>query len=206
MQILPSKLDSSEQCLDGNKMTLSSEEEDNDGQSFSNFEETEDFIRFLRAEDSRDFSYLVDVLFEAGLHRGNLIESLIKWQTIESPLDSVIFEVLEKKYGEQKSWRRSERKLFFDRINLVLMETLQQSICMSSWAKPIAAQMSSRWGTEITEEALWTLMVKQEKEAKKESGNVLEDDIAWLDLGECVDIVSREIEKLLVEELEAEFF
>lgn len=186
-------------------MSLSSEEEDNTGRSFSNFQETKDYMRSLRAEESRDFSYLVDVLSEAGLHGGNLMESLIKWQSIESPTDSV-YEVLEKKYGDQKSWRRSERKLFFDRINLVLMESLLQSVCVPSWAKPVVARISSGLGTEATEEALWSLLVRQENEARKEPPDVLGDDLGWSDLEECVDIVSREIEELLVEELEAEFF
>ncbi|KAK4756076.1 hypothetical protein SAY87_009833 [Trapa incisa] len=207
LQILPSdKFDSSEQCVEENRMDLSSEEEKNDGLSFVNFEDTEDSTRFLRAEDSRDFSYLVDVLSEAGLHGGSLIESLIKWQAAECPVDSIIFEVLEKKHGEEKSWSRSERRLFFDRINLVLIEALCQTIFMPLWAKSIAAHMSFKWGAEITKEALWDLLGRQEKEAKKESENVLEDGIGLLDLGECVDIVCREVEKLLVEELEEEFF
>ncbi|KAK4759972.1 hypothetical protein SAY87_023103 [Trapa incisa] len=203
LQVLPScKLDSLEQSLEENGMALSGEEEDKDAGSFSfsNYEETEDSMRFLRGEDSRYFSYLVDVLSEAGLRGGTMIEC---------PIDSEVFEALEKKYGEQKSWRRSERKLFFDRINLVLMtmmETHCQSIFMPSWAKSVASHMSFIWGGEITEEALWAVLDRQEKEAKKQSGNVLEDGPELLDFGECVDTVCREVEKVLVQELGEEFF
>ncbi|OWM87539.1 uncharacterized protein LOC116188097 [Punica granatum] len=206
MQTLPFKLESLEECLEKHRMTVSSDEEDDDERSSNNFEETADFMRFLRAEESRDFLYLVNVLSEAGLNGGNLMENLIKWHSTATPVDPSIFEILEIKYGEQKSWKRSERKLLFDRINLGLIDILLQSISMPSWAKPVSARISSRPDAEITEEALWTLLLRQENEARKESENVLGDDLGWSDLGECVDIVSREIQELLIEELAAEFF
>ncbi|KAK8979404.1 hypothetical protein V6N11_000550 [Hibiscus sabdariffa] len=150
--------------------------------------------------ESRDFSYLVDVLTEAGFHDRHFPET---------PMSLSVFETLEKKYGEQMSWNRSARRLLFDRINSGLMEILQPCLGDLLWAKPVARRLSfSQNSKEIVEE-LYKLLVSQENEVKNElkkesSEKVFGKDDGWLSLGYDIEAIGREIENWLIDELAAE--
>lgn len=115
-------------------------------------------MRFLRAEEGRDFSYHVDVLSCAS--QVFLVETQSK----------------RKADGEQKSRRRSNRKLLFDCINLGLMVLLLQlvSVCAPWPSLFVSSRISYRQGTE---EASWVLLIGLEYEAGKESEDELRDDL-----------------------------
>ncbi|GMI87071.1 TON1 Recruiting Motif 19 [Hibiscus trionum] len=159
--------------------------------------------------ERRDFSYLVDILTEAGFHNRNLDILFNGWHFPETPISLSVFETLEKKYGEQISWKRSARRLLFDRINSGLVEILQPCLGALLWAKPVARRLSySQNSKEIVEE-LYKLLVSQENEAKNEvkkdsSEKVFGKDDGWLSLGYEIEAIGREIENSLIDELAAE--
>ncbi|KAL0400029.1 UNVERIFIED_CONTAM: hypothetical protein Sradi_2346200 [Sesamum radiatum] len=66
--------------------------------------------RWLGDDESRNFSYLVDVLDEAGFCGMKSLD-LEAWHSLECPISPLVFEALEKKYGKQTSWQKTERRL-----------------------------------------------------------------------------------------------
>lgn len=196
--------DFSETHSEGCEIIVSSDDESGEG-SVDDFEENKDLMRLFRVEEGRDFSYLIDVLTEAGFQGGILDMNLGTWHSPECPVSLSIFETLEKKCGEQAPWKRSERRLLFDRINSGLMEILQPCMGMPKWAKPTSKRLNPRLSQDMIEEELWTLLVSQEQEVSKDpTVKVLEKELGSLDLGDHIDFIGREIERLLIDELVAE--
>ncbi|PON91481.1 hypothetical protein TorRG33x02_127640 [Trema orientale] len=203
LELLKSK--TSETYSEGSGMMVSSDDETEEG-SARDSEENEAFMKVFKVEESRNFSYLVEVLTEAGLHGKNL-EEFKTWDSSECPISLSVFETLEKKYGDQPSWKRSERRLLFDRVNAGLIEILLPCMGIPTWEKPVSRRFSSIRDEEMIEEDLWKLLVSQEKERSKDSAeNVLGSELGKLDLGGEIYAIGIEIERLLFDELAAEFF
>ncbi|PON75330.1 hypothetical protein PanWU01x14_042970 [Parasponia andersonii] len=203
LELLKSK--TSETYSEGSGMMVSSDDETEEG-SACDSEENEAFMKVFKVEESRNFSYLVEVLTEAGLHGKNL-EEFKTWDSSECPISLSVFETLEKKYGDQPSWKRSERRLLFDRVNAGLIEILLPCMGIPTWEKPVSRRFSSIHDEEMIEEDLWKLLVSQEKERSKDSAeNVLGSELGKLDLGGEIYAIGIEIERLLFDELAAEFF
>ncbi|GFS34150.1 hypothetical protein Acr_00g0032540 [Actinidia rufa] len=138
MQLQLLKSESEETNSEGPGMAVSSDNDSGDG-SVDFSEESRKLEGLFRAEESRDFSYLVDVLDEA-----------------------------EKKYGDQTSWEKLERRLLFDRINMGLKEILQPRTDMLTWAKPLRKKLNLSQSREVVEEELWMSLVSQGKEVSKD--------------------------------------
>ncbi|XP_022765238.1 uncharacterized protein LOC111310244 [Durio zibethinus] len=200
------KSESLEGYSEGPGMVVSSDDEDDKGEeSLEDCEVNGDSTRLFGVEESRDFSYSVDVLTEAGFNSRNQDIGFDGWHSPEIPISPSVFETLEKKYGEQISWRRSARRLLFDRINSGLMEILQPCLGEPMWAKPVSRRLGYRLNLKEIEEELYMLSVSQEKEAEKESSEkVLGKDDGWLFLGCDIEVIGREIESSLIDELAAE--
>lgn len=194
--------DSSEVDDEGLELNVSSDE-DCGNESVGDFEEKKDIIGLSRTEESRDFSYVVEVLTEAGISNASLFNDFSTWHSAECPISPSVFETLEKKFGEQQLWKRSERRLLFDRINLGLLDILHPYLYVPMWEKPVLRRMNSEPSQGMIEDEIWGLLVSQEKKAGKESAeNMLGGgEIRWIELGEDVEDIVREIVKLLVEEL-----
>ncbi|XP_041003500.1 uncharacterized protein LOC121248937 isoform X2 [Juglans microcarpa x Juglans regia] len=189
---------------EGSGMIVSSDEDSGEG-SVNDPEENEGLMRLFRVEESRNFSYLTDVLTEAGFHDGILDMDFSTWHSPEYPMNLSVFETLEKQLGEQASWKRPERRLLFDRINSGLMEILRPCMGVPKWAKPISKRFKPRLSQDIIEEELWMLLISQEKEASKDSTvKVLQKELNSLDLGDDIDVIGSEIERLLIDELATE--
>ncbi|XVE99462.1 hypothetical protein REPUB_Repub03eG0200200 [Reevesia pubescens] len=201
------KSESLEEYSEGPGMIVSSDDDDDDagGESLEDCEVNEDFTRFFGFEQSRDFSYLVDVLTEAGFQSRNQDIGIDGWHSPEIPISPSVFDTLEKKYGEEISWKRSARRLLFDRINSGIIEILQPCLGEPMWAKPVARRLSYKQNLKEIEEELYMLIISQEKEARKDSSEkVLGKDDGWLFLGFDVEVIGREIENSLIDELVAE--
>ena len=187
-------------------MIVSSDEDSVEG-SVDDPEENEDLMSLFSVEESRHFSYLCDVLTEAGFHAGLLDMDFGTWHSLECPISLSVFETLEKMFGDQSSWKRSERRLLFDRMNSGLLEILQPCMGVPSWAKPVSKRFNPRMSQGMIEEELWMLLVSQEKEVSKDSAmEMLGEELGSLDLGDDIDLIGREIERLLIDELAAEVF
>ncbi|XP_039037303.1 uncharacterized protein LOC120174571 isoform X1 [Hibiscus syriacus] len=201
------KSESIEEYSEGPGMIVSSDDE-NDAVIEPLKDEGNEYSTKFGVAESRDLSYFVDVLTEAGFHNRNLDILFNRCQSLETPISLSVFDTLEKKYGEQISWKRPDRRLFFDRINSGLMEILQPCLGVLMWEKPVARRLSySQNSREIVEE-LYKLLVSQENEAKDEekdsSEKVFRKDDGWLSLGYDIEAMGREIENSLIDELAAE--
>ncbi|XVF83453.1 hypothetical protein PTKIN_Ptkin16aG0487400 [Pterospermum kingtungense] len=198
------KSESLEGYSEGPGMVVSSDDDEGE-ESLEDCEVNEELTRLFGVEESRDYSYLVDALTEAGFHGRNRDIGFDGWHSSEIPISPSFFEILEKKYGEQLSWKRSERKLLFDRINSGLMEILQPCLGEPIWTKPVARRLSYTQNLKEIEEELYMFLVSQEKGATKDSSEkVLGNDEGWLFLGYDVEEIGREIENSLIDELAAE--
>jgi hypothetical protein len=183
-----------------------SSDEDSMNESVNYSQESYRFTEQFSPEESRNFSYLSDVLDEADFFGRNLKTSVDRFYSPEMPLDPSIFNTLENKYGNQTCWKKSERKLLFDRINSGLMEILWPYCTGSSTlSKSLKTRVSDTLTRNVIVEDLWVLLISQENEVSKDlSQKAVGKDKMWLDLGGDIDSIARDIEILLFDELVAE--
>lgn len=194
------KPESEETISEGSAMAVSSDE-DTDKESVDLSQDNGKLWGMSRPEESRDFSYLVDVLDEASL----CDMDLAIWHGKESPLSPSVFEALEKKYGKQTSWAKSERRLLFDFINSQLRDILDSCMDFCKSRKPLRRRLSSTLRRDDVEEELW-LLLSQDKEVSKDLGDkVLGGEMKWMELEGDISIICREIVEYLFDELAAEF-
>ncbi|XP_027352533.1 uncharacterized protein LOC113863230 isoform X2 [Abrus precatorius] len=171
-------------------------------ESIDDCEEKKDIEGLFRVEESRDFSYVVEVLTEAGISNRNLFTDFSTWYSTECPISPSVFEILEKKFGEQQLWKRSERRLLFDRINIGLFEILQPYLHIPMWEKPVSRRLNAEPSQDMIEEEVWGMLVAHDKKTRKDSeNNMLGGEIRWTELDEDIEDIVREIVKMLMEEL-----
>ncbi|XP_021289669.1 uncharacterized protein LOC110420616 isoform X2 [Herrania umbratica] len=157
-----------------------------------------------RAEENWESVYIVDVLVNSGINGANLDTFLATWHSPECPVNPSVFEELEKKYCNLNSWSRAERRLMFDRINSKLLETYQQYIDQHPWVKS-ARKIIPKWNIGELEDSLRKSLVGQNKKLHMDAEEmVLAGESQWLYLREDIDVICREMERLLVDELVAE--
>ncbi|KAK1409503.1 hypothetical protein QVD17_36029 [Tagetes erecta] len=160
---------------------------------------------FSGAKESRDFSYLVDVLNESAFQNSNVEIQFERWHSSECMAGALVFERLEKKYGKQELWHKSERKLLFDRINSGMTEICRPRVDIKVSSKPLRRKMRSMLRRDVIEEELSALLLDQEKGvgdgvSEKAVGRGL-----WFDPVDELDSIVEEIEVFLFDELTAEF-
>ncbi|CAM8950019.1 unnamed protein product [Rhodiola kirilowii] len=175
-----------------------------------------------------DVSYLDSLLDEA--YSDNDFNYTIQ-PKLENPINRLMFEIIEKRYGRQVSWPRSETKLLFDRIKLGLKDIIKSCIGIQQIAMPVRKLLSPGWTRQEIEETLWMLLVSQDQEAKqaKDTGspskgkklntmkvknsNVIKylnfkasaGDLSFIGLEDYMDEIIIDIEGLLIDELVLEF-
>ncbi|KAJ0718686.1 hypothetical protein HanLR1_Chr08g0273321 [Helianthus annuus] len=148
-------------------------------------------VRCLGPKESQHFSYLVNVLNEMGFHGDNMELDFEKCMT--SP---IIFKKLEKKYENQKSWSKADRRLLFDRINIGLTEVV--------WSKSLRRKMSNVLQRDVVEEELWNMLLSQESEVNVDLTKSSVWEEPWLELRDEVDSIVVEIEAFLFNEFATE--
>ncbi|KAI5325537.1 PREDICTED: B456_004G223300 [Prunus dulcis] len=182
-------------------MEISSDEEV--GEESTGFS---DAIGLHRDQGSWESSYLADILTESGLNSADSGTFLTTWHTPECPVSPLLFEELEKKYPDQTSWPKPERRLLFDRINSGLLEMFEQFTDPHPWVRPANKRVGPKWiHRSVLHGVLCKLLASQEENANEDNlEKVLERDSLWLDLGDDIDIIGREVENSLIDELVAE--
>ncbi|URE07599.1 hypothetical protein MUK42_19296 [Musa troglodytarum] len=149
-------------------------------------------------DDDRDFAYLLDIFAESGIHGVDDNKLSDACYLHGCPVDQMVFHKLEKKYDTNASWSRSERKLLFDLINRTLAGIITK--CMDVNPGVRSRTHLRAWNREGLAEALWQMVVKLRKEQDcNQENKVLEP--GWLGLRYDVDLIGREIERLLNKEL-----
>ncbi|CAD5170119.1 unnamed protein product [Musa acuminata subsp. malaccensis] len=149
-------------------------------------------------EDDRDFSYLLDILSDSGIHGANQERVSDVFNSLDYPVDPHVFDKLETKYSMVSSWSGSERKLLFDLVNCSLVGTIAPHIDLHPWVR--SKKSMHTWEPVGLVERLWEMVVKQ----RKELGCNLEDKILdprWLDVEDDMDVIVKEIEKMLNNDL-----
>ncbi|XP_071707425.1 uncharacterized protein [Rutidosis leptorrhynchoides] len=195
LQLLKSELE--ENDCDPEMVTSSDDERSCSGQSIKS-------ILPFDPNESRDYSYLVDVLDESGFKDGDLEIHLERWHSSDIMAGPSVFETLEKKYGKLDLWHRSERRLLFDRINAGMIEILRPQVDIRVCSKTLRKKMINMLRRDAIEEELLTFLLGQEKGvgdgvSEKAVGRGL-----WFDPVEELDSLVREIEIFLLDQLAAE--
>jgi len=190
----------SESYSDGSGMEVSSDEESALDSAIKESKESEP-IGFLDTQESRDSSYIDDILAEVLLGDKNCVPG--KRDLVITPK---IFEKLEKKYYTETSWKRSDRKILFDRVNSSLVEILESFSATPTWKKPVSRRLGTALSTCGLKQELWKVLSRQEKRSKKKSlAKVPVIDIdEWLELEADDESVVCELESMIVDELLSE--
>ncbi|CAL5388177.1 unnamed protein product [Camellia sinensis] len=168
------------------------------GQGFvSVFEENEVFN-----DESWESFYLGDVLIDFGYDDADPYTFVSTWYSLDCPLDPCLFDNLEKKYSNETTPLRSERKLLFDRINSGLFEMFHQFVDPLPWVKVATRKVGLTWQKHGIGYELHKLLASEEKSMYEDvTERVLDREMQWLDFGYGVDTIGREIEKLLIDDL-----
>lgn len=187
----------SDSYSDGSGMEVSSDDEESVIAS-----ETEDSeqVRLLDTQERRESSYIDDILSEVSLMDRNWVPDTLTFK---------VFEKMEKKYYIETSWKRSERRILFDRVSSALVEILESFTATPTWKKPLSRRLGVGLSTCGLKQELCKVLAKQEKRAKKESFN----KVAVIDLDEWFKLeddddesVVCELESMIVDELLLEVF
>lgn len=195
MQLNLLKLESAERYEEELGISISSDE-DSAGDSLSVLPTGEIFQAF-KDEDDRDFSYLLDMLIASGIHGADQDRLLDACYSLDYPVNPHVFDELERKYGVMASWSRLERKLLFDLVNCVLAGIVASGIGPRPWAP---SNMSTHtWEHEDLLERLWQMVVNQRKEMDCNLEEFLYP--RWLDIENSIEVIVKEMEKLLENDL-----
>lgn len=197
--------ESEEAYSEGSEMVVSGNEEEKEegiaGLSYNSGK----VHRWLGDDESRNFCYIVDVLDEAGCFKEiSIIDIIQSWDCLERLISPLVFEALEKKYGRQACWQKSDRQLLFDLINSGLTTILEQllnfhSRATSSLQRHFAAGMKR----DEVEDMLWKMVISLERERSNgASEKVVEGAMKWWEVDDKdTNVISRELEISLFEEL-----
>ncbi|KAL2323331.1 hypothetical protein Fmac_027710 [Flemingia macrophylla] len=159
-----------------------------------------------RTEDSWETSYIIDVLSESGIDGAQPDTNLELWHSLECPVSLSVFDELEKRYSDLTTCSRSQRRMLFDRINLGIVKTNEQSTNALPWVGPATTNMI---GSSLIKngfgDGLCRMLESQEKVKDDDAlGKVLVMESEWLDLRDDIDLIGREVERLILDGLVAE--
>ncbi|OIW20311.1 hypothetical protein TanjilG_08285 [Lupinus angustifolius] len=152
-----------------------------------------------RTEDSWESSYIFDVLSESGIDTAQHILN-----SLDCPVNLSVFDELEKRYSDWTTCSRSERRLFFDRINSGIINIHDQSVNAMPWVSFETKTISSKLAETGIQDGLYRLLGSQAKVKDDAMGKVLVMESQWLDLKNGIDVIGREVEILLLDDLVAE--
>jgi Domain of unknown function (DUF4378) len=192
MQLNLLKMDSVGEQVD---VFLASDEEDNNTEQTNSFELSN--REHFRDEEERDFSYLLDVVTDLGRHVSTQDELLSMCYSLDCPVGPSIFTRLEKKYGYLVLWPKSERKMLFDLINSLLSEII------GSWMeeRKMLTAFRPKWERGRLAEDVWGRVMTRRKEIQC-GGEEMLLETRWSGIvGRGVNMVGREIESMLHEDL-----
>ncbi|CAH8353110.1 unnamed protein product [Eruca vesicaria subsp. sativa] len=147
----------------------------------------------VREEDWKSL-YLVDLLANSRLSDSD------HNTVMETPVDPSMFQDLEKKYSSLKTSTRLERRFLFDQISRELVQILKQFSDPHPWVKP--KRVCQKWDASKIQETLRDLVTRKKEKVSKD--DVEETELQWLRLEDDIEIIGRDIEEMLTDELLAE--
>ncbi|XP_027352492.1 uncharacterized protein LOC113863200 [Abrus precatorius] len=198
MQLQLLKLES-EEYVEGSVLTPS----DEDGGEASNGISEDNGLG--KTEDSWESSYMIDVLSESGIDRAQPGAFLELWHSPECPVSLSVFDELEKRYSDCTTCPSSERRLLFDRINSGIINIYEQFMSAQPWVGPTTAtNICTKLIKNGLQDSLYKMLGCQGKLKDTALGKVLVSELQWLNLRDDVDVIAREVERLLLDDLVTE--
>ncbi|XP_061351319.1 uncharacterized protein LOC133296372 [Gastrolobium bilobum] len=197
MQLKLLKLES-EEYVEG-PMLISSDEEG--GETSTRMSEDNGLCRI---EDSWESSYIFDVLSKSCIDGAQPDTMLEVWHSLECPVSLSVFDELEKRYCDWTTCSRSERRLLFDRINSGIVKIHEQSTFAQPWVSPATTNIGSKLIKNGLQDGLYMMLKSQGKVKDDALGKVLDKESQWLCLRDDIDVIGREVERLLLDDLVAE--
>ncbi|KAF3329975.1 hypothetical protein FCM35_KLT05306 [Carex littledalei] len=155
----------------------------------------------LRDQEEREFSYLLDMLIQSGVHRICPGTHLKTYHSREFPVDPRLFDRLEKRYGHMLTWSKSDRKLLFDLVNSVIARVLAPFLDTHPWVR-CGSHAEPMWGPEGLVERVWLDLSKERK--KFTMGNEEEkmlDLSLFENLGDDINVIGKQIERMLTDDI-----
>lgn len=196
MQLRLLKLESAERYDE--ELDISSER---DGESAADNQlalPVEEKLEAFRDDYDRDFSYLLDILIESGIHGGNQDGLSAESYSLDHPVSPDVYEQLEKKYGAMESWSRAERKLLFDLVSSSLMWMMAPSTNVHPHRQ--SSKSMSVWKDKGLAEGLWQMVDIQRKELNYSLDEMILDP-GWLRVEVDAEVVAKDLEQILGKEI-----
>ncbi|CAL5419616.1 unnamed protein product [Camellia sinensis] len=151
------------------------------GQGFVSVSEDNDVFN----HESWESVYLANVLIDSRYDDADPNTFVSTWYFLDCPLDPCLFDNVEEKYSNKTTSSRSKRKLLFDRIN----SGPARKVGLTSQKHGIGYELHK-------------LLASEEKSMHEDvTERVLDRKMQWLDSGDGVDAIGKEIEKLLMDDL-----
>lgn len=154
-----------------------------------------------KSDDNWESSYLANILINSGFNNVNPDTFITTCHSPECPINPSVFEELEKKYCDLAFSSRPERKIMFDSINAQLVDIHQQFANPLPWLR-LGTTLRPTWDKNGLRDHLQKSLTGQWKKVNKNTAEkLLGPEAQWLDMGNDMDMIGREIEKLLIDEL-----
>ncbi|KAK4776193.1 hypothetical protein SAY87_024154 [Trapa incisa] len=158
-------------------------------------------------EGSWESAYVTDILVHSGYIEYDPETFVSKLHSLESPIDPFMFEELEKEGFCSATSLRTERRLLFDRLNFGMKEIYHQLTDPHPWVRTTGSipAMGNKLGRDGLLDGLCRSVVCRDRKAiKGAQDRVLVNDTQWLNLRNDFDLVGKEIERLLVDDIVGE--
>ncbi|RDY08155.1 hypothetical protein CR513_07646, partial [Mucuna pruriens] len=154
-----------------------------------------------RTEGSWECSYIIDVLSESGIDEAEPDTIFELWHSLECPVSLSVFDELEKRYSDWTSCSRSQRRMLFDRINIGIVKINEQCTYALPWVGPVTTNIN---GSNLIKNGFRDGLCRMIENAEVRDdalGKVLVRELEWLELRDDIDVIGREVERLLLNDL-----
>ncbi|CAN6333844.1 unnamed protein product [Urochloa humidicola] len=173
------------------EVSMSSDDEDH-----SAYQSLEAF----QVEEDRDFSYLLDILICSGIIVADWQLICKSWYSPGFPVGPHVFDRLERKYNKIATWAKPERRLLFDLVNSILSEVLAPCVDVHPWVQP-SRHCIPLWGPEGPVETVWQTIVRHQEDCITGHPDEMVLDTNWLELGNDINMVGKQIARMLLGDL-----
>ncbi|XP_074583855.1 uncharacterized protein LOC141839901 [Curcuma longa] len=188
------KLNSEVMCEDNSEvLTLPNVDVDN----LRSLQQSKDFRESVN-QKVRD-SYLLDMLLHSGVYSAKKRKLFDANYLLECGAGTGLFEKLEKKYNKHASWSSSERKLIFDLLISILAESLSACMYLHPWISS-ARRIEPILCFQGTAENTHQIVSRKHKELCLGNAQEMVLDPKWLDLGNDIHEIGKDIAQMLLEE------
>ncbi|CAH9088929.1 unnamed protein product [Cuscuta epithymum] len=153
-------------------------------------------------------SYISDVLMDSGFKESEPDAFIATSHSLDFPLSPSTFENMEKKYslkegGASVVISRHDRRLLFDRLNLALLEILQQYVDPCPWLqqRSVVNDLGCKRQPKVAD-ALPRLLADQASLSNSDtSERILDREMCWLDVRVDINLIGKDVEKSIVDDL-----